>query len=593
MQIHLKKNRVVVKYNILININLKARIVFVIFVFVCFSSDVFSQINQLPEESKQKVNILEKEANEYVLNGKNNDALNNFNQIAEICKNNKLYNSSIEYYKKSLVQALKLKSSYKLASVYYNLINLYKVQGNWSESLKLENEKIQLSRSEGNKKALSNDLINIAYTLRKLKKHNDAINKLEEALKISLFEIKNEQLTVKCYKELANNYNQLGNTEKYIEYTNLIKRIELEKTTNALEDRTLNAESKVRIKDDELSETTTKLVEVSDSLSKIEKLTHEQQLEIELQNTEIAKQEAELKVTRYLIYFLLAIFVITLMAAILWYIQYKKKREALRIVQLQKEEIFQQKEEIQTQSDELKFQRDELYRSNKTKEKLFSVIAHDLKNPIHALIGFSDLLINEKENLNNEEKDQYIEFIHNSSLQIHNLLDNLLKWAQSQSSSIKFNPEIIDVNELIDINISLFKETSQKKQIELIANGKVNNKAYADKNMVNTIVRNLINNALKFTNKGGKISLSTKTINQQIEVSVTDTGIGMTEDIIKKVLDSDELYSSAGTMDEPGTGLGLAICQEFLDAHDSKLWIQSQPGKGSTFYFSVPVSQEA
>ncbi len=581
------------KYYIFIDKGVKLRTLFVIFVFACFSSNIFSQINQLPEKSNQKVNILETEANGYVLEGKNSDALNNFIQIAEVYKNNKLYNSSIEYYEKSLVQAKKVNSAYKLNSVYFNLINLYKVQGKWSESLKLENEKAELSRVAGNRSALANDLINIAYTLRKLNKNNEAIKTLEEALKISLFDLKNEQLTLKCYKELANNYNQLGNTEKYNEYTNLIKRVEVEKTTNALENRTLDAESKVRIKDDELSETNTKLGEVTDSLSKVEKLTHEQQLEIELQNAEIAKQEAELKVTRNLIYFLLVIFVLTLMAAILWYIQYKKKREALKVVQLQKEEIIQQKEEIQTQSDRLKLQRDELYRSNKTKEKLFSVIAHDLKNPIHALIGFSDLLINEKDNLNNEEKEQYIEFIHTSSLQIHNLLENLLKWAQSQSSSIKFSPENIDVNELIDINIGLFKETSKKKQIELVANENTDNKVYADKNMVNTIIRNLINNALKFTNKGGKISLSTKTIDQQIEVSVTDTGIGMTEEIIKKILDSEELYSSAGTMDEPGTGLGLAICQEFLEAHNNKLQIQSQPGKGSTFFFNLPVSKEA
>ncbi|RLD63700.1 MAG: hypothetical protein DRI95_11405 [Bacteroidetes bacterium] len=581
------------KYCIFIDKGVKLRTLFAIFVFVCFSSNIFSQINQLPEESKQKVNTLETEANGYVLEGKNSDALDNFIQIAEVYKNNKLYNSSIEYYEKSLVQAKKVNSAYKLNSVYFNLINLYKVQGKWSESLNLENEKVELSRVAGNRSALANDLINIAYTLRKLNKNNEAIKILEEALKISLFDLKNEQLTLKCYKELANNYNQLGNTEKYNEYTNLIKRVEVEKTTNALENRTLDAESKVRIKDDELSETNTKLGEVTDSLSKVEKLTHEQQLEIELQNAEIAKQEVELKVTRNLIYFLLVIFVLTLMAAILWYIQYKKKHEALKVVQLQKEEIIQQKEEIQTQSDRLKLQRDELYRSNKTKEKLFSVIAHDLKNPIHALIGFSDLLINEKDNLNNEEKEQYIEFIHTSSLQIHNLLENLLKWAQSQSSSIKFNPENIDINELIDLNIGLFKETSIKKQIELVANEKTDNKVYADKNMVNTIIRNLINNALKFTNEGGKISLSTKTIDQQIEVSVTDTGIGMTEEIIKKILDSEELYSSAGTMDEPGTGLGLAICHEFLDAHNNKLQIRSEPGKGSTFFFNLPVSKEA
>ncbi len=576
----------------------KTKITLVILMFVYFSTNMLSQINQLSDELKQKVNELETEANNHLSAGKTSNALNNFNQIAEIYKKNKLYSSSIEYYNKSLVQAKKINSSYKLNSVYFNLISLYKAQANWSEALVCENEKIKLSCLSGNKKTLANDLINAAYSLRKLKKYTEAISKLEEALKISLFEIKNEQLTIKCYKELANNYNQLGNTEKYNEYTNLIKRIEVEKTTNALEDRTINAEYNAQIKEDSLSKTTTKLANISDSLSsvtdsltKFTELTREQQLEIQLQNAQIANQETELRINKYIIIFLSIIFLITLTAAILWYIQYKKKHEALTIVQLQKEEILQQKEEIQTQSDELEFQRDELYRSNKTKEKLFSVVAHDLKNPIHALIGFSDLLINEKDRLNSEEKEQYLEFIHSSALQIHNLLENLLKWAQSQSSSIQFKPENIDINELININISLFNEIGKKKQIELIAKEKTNQKAFADKNMVNTIIRNLINNALKFTDKNGKISLSAKTIDNFIEISVTDTGIGITDEIKKKILNPEEFFSSAGTMDEPGTGLGLAICKEFLDAHNSSLEIESQAGKGSTFSFKIPVSE--
>jgi signal transduction histidine kinase len=328
-------------------------------------------------------------------------------------------------------------------------------------------------------------------------------------------------------------------------------------------------------------------------LTKTQEITREQQLELDLQAAHILQQETELKINRYIIFFLSVIFLIALLGVVFWYREYKKKNEEHKIVLQQKEELHQQKEEIQAQSDELEFQRDELYRSNKTKEKLLSVVAHDLKNPIHALIGFSDLLVNGKDNLSTEEKKQYIEYIHNSSLQIHNLLENLLKWAQSQSSSIKYQPENVNINEIIDVNLSLFAESSIKKQITLIADKKTNEHIFADKNMINTVIRNLINNAIKFTDKNGEISVSTVKSDNFIEISVTDTGVGMTDDIIRKILQTEEFHSSAGTMDEPGTGLGLAICKEFLVAHDSKLQISSQVGKGSTFSFKISTAEKA
>lgn len=590
----------IIRKQIPIKFSQAAGLLFVFFIITGSHINISAQNDQLTDDLKQKIDYLEKEAAKNLSNNRNTEALNNFTKIAEIYKKNKSYNASINYYNKALGVAKKINSSYKLNSVYYNLINLYKAQGKWNNSLTVENEKLKLSRSSGNKKALTNDLINIAYTQRKLKQYNEAIKNLEEALKISLFEIKNEQLTIKCYKELANNCQLLGNKEKYNEYTNLIKRIETEKTTNALENRTTNAENRAKVKENELEETSSKLEEVSDSLvtvsdslTKAQKITREQQLEIDLKTAHILQQETELKINKYIIFFLIIIFLVALLGIIFWYREYNKKNEEHKIVLQQKEELHQQKEEIQAQSDELEFQRDELYRSNKTKEKLLSVVAHDLKNPIHALIGFSDLLVNDKDNLSIEEKEQYIEYIHNSSLQIHNLLENLLKWAQSQSSSIKYQPESVNVNEIIDINLSLFAESGIKKQITLIADKKSNEHIFADKNMINTVIRNLINNAIKFTDKEGKISVSTVKTDGFIEISVTDTGVGMTDDIINKILQTEEFHSSTGTMDEPGTGLGLAICKEFLATHESKLQILSQPGKGSTFSFKIPATEKA
>jgi signal transduction histidine kinase len=557
----------------------------------------FSQAN-IPDNEIQKIATLEKSTEEALANENYVTAFAGYSKIAKIYEQYKDYGSAETFGKKALSAAKKQNTAYRTVSAYYYLINILKAQKKWNESLKYENEKIELSRKLSNKKALFNDLMNAAYTLRMLKNYNKAIEYLEEAKKIAQFEIKDEHLTFNCYKALANNYKLLGNEEKYNEYHNLVERIKTEKTTSELKNKTTEAEIKAQIKEQELQETSSKLNLISDSLNivadsltKIEAIAKMQQFKLEAQNERIARQELELQVKRNIIYFLVIIFILSFVSAILWYLQYKKKKEALKIVQLKNEEIQQNKEEIQTQAEELEFQRDELYRSNKTKEKLLSVVAHDLKNPIHALIGFSELLIDKEAGLSEEEKTQYAEYIHDSSLQIHALLENLLKWAQSQSSSIKYQPEKFNVNELLDTNIKLFHESGKKKEIELLFAGKTDSLVYADKNMINTVIRNLINNAIKFTSEGGKISVSANDKDGFVEISVVDTGVGMTEDIVKKILETDEFHSSQGTLNEQGTGLGLAICKEFLSAHNSTLQILSRPGKGSTFYFKIPITK--
>jgi len=563
--------------------------------FILYSFVLSAQ--NISETEQQKITTLEQHAAESVSAGKYAEALADYNSIAELYENNKDYVNAVVYCRKALDAAKKQNAKYRVNAAYFHLINVLKMQKKWEEALPYEFERLSILKSQGNKKAYANALIDVANSLKHLKRYDEAVEKLEEALKISLFELNNDQMTLHCYMELANNYKLLGNEEKYNEYYNLVERIKTEKTTSELKNKTTKAEIKAKLKEKELNVVSDSLTIVAESLTKMELIAKNKELELAKKNAEIEKQAIELKMQaielrnkKMTILFLSALFLVAFLSAILWYFQYKKKREALAEVQKRKEEIHQQKEEIQAQAEELEFQRDELYRSNKTKEKLLSVVAHDLKNPIHALIGFSELLVDETSGLSDEEKHQYIEYIHDSTLQIHNLLENLLKWAQSQSSSIKYQPEEFNVNELIDTNIKLFNESGKKKEIELIYNLSPTKNIFADKNMINTVIRNLINNAIKFTASGGKISVSAENKDNFVEIMVVDTGVGMSEEIIQKILETDEFHSSAGTSNEQGTGLGLAICKEFLNAHGSKLQIKSRPGKGATFYFSIVVA---
>ena len=563
--------------------------------FLSYPIEIFAQTN-ITETQKNEIAELEQKADDALAAKQYGTAFTYYSKIAETYEKFQDFHQSETYYKKALTAAKQQKSKFRISSAYFHLINVLKKDKKWSEALSFESERLKLIQSQGNKKAYANALIDMAFLLKKTKRYDEAIRKLEEALKISLFELKNETMTLHCYMELANNYKLLGNEEKYNEYNSLVERIKNEKTTSELKNKTKEAEIKAKEKEQELKETSSKLNEVSDSLdvvkealTKAELIARNKELELQAKNAKIKQQEAELKLQRVINYFLIVIVILVALAAFLWYVQYRKKRDALHIVQLQKEEILQKKEEIQVQAEELEFQRDELYKSNKTKEKLLSVVAHDLKNPIHALIGFSELLVDDESKLSDEEEKQYIEYIHESSVQIHNLLENLLKWAQSQSSSIKYQPEQFDVNELLNVNIKLFNESGLKKRINLVFKNSGNKTVFADKNMINTVIRNLVNNAIKFTAAGGSVTVASETKNDEVEITVADTGVGMSEEAVKKILETDEFHSSLGTFNEQGTGLGLAICKEFLHVHKSKLEIESRIGKGSKFYFRLPV----
>jgi PAS domain S-box-containing protein len=232
----------------------------------------------------------------------------------------------------------------------------------------------------------------------------------------------------------------------------------------------------------------------------------------------------------------------------------------------------------------------ELQESNRTKDKFFSIIAHDLKNPFSSLLGFSDLLLKNHKIYNEEKSEQVIKLINSSSKKIYNLLENLLTWSHSQSDKIKFSPQEINIKAIIDEVVLLTKPTAENKRIELLEDVKEDLFVYADKNMINVILRNLITNALKFTRKNGTVIVSAiKTKKQDfIEISVSDTGIGISKVRIKDLFRLDKNTSSPGTEDESGTGLGLILCKEFTEKNKGKIRVESKVNKGSKFTFTLP-----
>ena len=236
---------------------------------------------------------------------------------------------------------------------------------------------------------------------------------------------------------------------------------------------------------------------------------------------------------------------------------------------------------------ELNLANSELIQVNATKQKVFSIIAHDLKSPLCGIIGIASLLSGTVKEYDIEDLEKLISLLHSCSVTTYQLLENLLLWANSQRGKLQFNPETISLNLLFQEITDFYRETARQKGIVLNNLLSGNFTVKADRNMLTCILRNLITNAIKFTNDGGKIEVFAVQHEKELEIAVADNGIGMDKVTRNKLFGNGEKISTKGTANESGTGLGLQLCKEFVEKHSGKISIESEPGKGSRFIFTL------
>ncbi len=225
---------------------------------------------------------------------------------------------------------------------------------------------------------------------------------------------------------------------------------------------------------------------------------------------------------------------------------------------------------------------------NATKDKFFSIIAHDLKSPFNSIVGFSNILVEQIREQDYDGIEEYAEIILQSSQKAMNLLTNLIEWSRTQSGRMDFNPEYIEIGTLINEVLELSNAAALHKSIILLKEQPRHITIFLDKDMISSVIRNLLSNAIKFTNPGGKIVIKAELTGQELMVSVSDTGIGIDKFYLSKLFKVDENYSIPGTQNEKGTGLGLVLCKEFVEKHKGKIWAESEPGIGSQFIFTIP-----
>jgi PAS domain S-box-containing protein len=230
----------------------------------------------------------------------------------------------------------------------------------------------------------------------------------------------------------------------------------------------------------------------------------------------------------------------------------------------------------------------ELQEANASKDKFFSILAHDLKNPFNSILGCSDLLLMDYSSYDKEEVLTMIKMINDASRQAHNLLENLLNWSRAQTGRISNEPAAIDVHTAIESVFQLYDGNAREKNLEMTNRIKRGTLVFGDENMVSTIFRNLVSNAIKFTKPRGRVTVCSKRLKTHIEIQVADNGIGIPKELLEKLFVMGEKVTRTGTANEEGTGLGLVLCKEFAEKNNGSISVSSRPGKGSKFSVQLP-----
>ena len=255
---------------------------------------------------------------------------------------------------------------------------------------------------------------------------------------------------------------------------------------------------------------------------------------------------------------------------------------------------FMQQLELKLNHDELK----ELYEQesalNFSKTKFFSIISHDLRAPFHGLLGFSEILAKERETLDESSIQNIADYLYDTSQSTYNLLESLLNWAMAEGGRFVYHPINFKLRQITDIVTDILKTLALKKNIQLINQVDENLKVYADMNMITSLIQNLVSNALKFTDidGSGKVYIQAQNKGEMVEISVKDSGLGMTDEQIQNLFQPRITMSFKGTAGEKGAGLGLSLCKRFVELNHGEIHVVSKDGEGTTFKVTLPAERE-
>jgi signal transduction histidine kinase len=229
---------------------------------------------------------------------------------------------------------------------------------------------------------------------------------------------------------------------------------------------------------------------------------------------------------------------------------------------------------------------------NTDKDRFISILSHDLKSPFNNLLGLSEVLTEDIRKLDIDEIESIANNINKSARIAHNLLEDILMWARTQQGKIPFKPQKLSFRDIYINVFEILNPNAKAKNISINYSEQDKINIFADINMLKTVLRNLVSNAIKFTNSGGAINIIAEENSGNVTISVSDNGIGIKPDDLIKLFDISQVLTTTGTAKETGSGLGLLLCKEFVEKHGGKIWVESEVGRGSEFKFTLPLIKE-
>ena len=457
------------------------------------------------------------------------------------------YDKALEYYQKSLNNCIETNNKKLEGTCLNNIGIVYWYLEDYNKALEYYLDAINMSKETGDKWSVSNTSRNIGEVYIKLQNYNNSLLYLNNGLKIAK-EIDSKHLIKDCYVTFSELYYAKADYKKAYDYHEMYSEV----------------------KDSIFSEETGK--NIAEMEVKFETVKKEKEIEILEKENEINVLKLKKhKIQRNL---LIVSSLFILLSIIILYSRFLLKKKTNEQLEIAIKKISKSEADLKE--------------SNNAKDKFFTIISHDLKGPFNSLLGFSELLIKKAKEYDKEKIIKFGNAINISAHDLYDLTENLLLWGNAQSGNLQNIPEKVNLRKLVIDNISVLKSSAEKKNIILYQEIPENIYVYVDINIISMVIRNLISNALKFTNSGGKISVISVEKDNLVEISVIDTGIGISEESIKKLFRIDIHYTTKGTSDENGTGLGLILCKEFVEKSGGKIWVESEPGKGSTFKFTLP-----
>ncbi len=510
------------------------------------------------------------------------------------------YSEALAKYNESLDLRTEIGDKVSIASSYKSLGNTYLQMNDFNNSIENLNEALKITDEIGDIKGVSNILNDIgnfylqtnreAQALNYFNRTIDICDKTEDQVlkglclrKIGVIQLNsgaveqgvgninkslligqntdNLELIKNAYFEFFTYYNKTGNKSRALD--NYINYTIIKDTINSK----LNSQRLIEIQMNfELEKSYNEISRIEDEIIQ---LTAENRI-----------RELELRKQKNVRNLLFIIVLITLISVILILYQFLAKRKTNILLKEKIKEVDESNKLLKSSEDDLKI-------LNATKDKFFSIIAHDLRNPFNALHGLTQHLLNNYEDFEDDEIKQSIELIYNSADDLLELLENLLHWSRTQRGVIKFDPKELNLNDVVLKTFHILSINAEKKQIKLVNKIKEDELIFADYEMLTAVLRNLISNAIKFSHPDSSIIIESHSADDYIEITVTDEGIGITEENMKKLFRIDIHHSTSGTSQEQGSGLGLILCREFVEKHKGKIWVESKINKGSKFKFTI------